>query len=779
MTTAADAGTLRDALRLAEEISWAVLPLHTAPGGACTCSKGAECGSPGKHPRTMHGTADATTDPAVIRGWWKEWPNANPAIATGAEHGLFMVGPDGTAGIAALAELERQHGALPLTPRAGSGSEDPGEHYYFVYPPGAVITNARNHRGLPIDVRGDGGLAVAPPSLHKSGRHYEWIVPPWETPLAQAPAWLIDWCQKEHSGPAPSAHAGNGACYGAAGPDVTKRVLAYLAKCPPAVSGCGGHNQTFAVARAVVYGFNLGPEAGYRLLAEAYNPFCRPPWSEKELLHKCHDANTKPCRKPRGWLLDQPPPESNGVHRARVPRPMKPSGNGTADHDADTEHDGPPPEPTQKPQGDAPAGGVSLADFYAYLPQHAYLFVPSRQMWPGGSINARFGKLGSGQSMISASTWLDRNRAVEQMTWMPGEPLLIKNKLISAGGWIDRSGCTCFNLYLPPQVESGDRTKAGPWIDHLQAVYPDDAPHILAWLAHRVQRPAEKINHALVLGGAQGIGKDTLLEPVKSAVGPWNFIEVSPHHLMGRFNGFVKSVVLRVSEARDLGDVDRYAFYEHMKVYTAAPPDVLRVDEKHLRENEVPNVCGVIITTNHKTAGIYLPPDDRRHYVAWSERDRNDFPADYWNQLHSWYAAGGRWHVAAYLAAHDLSVFNPKAPPPHTAAWWGIVDANQAPEDAELADVLDELNNPAAVTIAQLAERAGTEFRAWLTDRKNRRAIPHRLENASYVPVHNELAKDGLWKVNGKRQVIYAQSTLSPQERQAVAKAIAGAPPGL
>ena len=55
--------------------------------------------------------------------------------------------------------------------------------------------------------------------------------------------------------------------------------------------------------------------------------------------------------------------------------------------------------------------------------------------------------------------------------------------------------------------------------------------------------------------------------------------------MLGRFNGFVKSVILRVSEARDLGDVDRFTFYDHTKVYTAAPPDVLRVDEKYLREH--------------------------------------------------------------------------------------------------------------------------------------------------------------------------------------------------
>ena len=135
-----------------------------------------------------------------------------------------------------------------------------------------------------------------------------------------------------------------------------------------------------------------------------------------------------------------------------------------------------------------------------------------------------------------------------------------------------------------------------------------------------MQRPHEKINHGLVLGGLQGIGKDTLLEPVKHAVGPWNFAEVSPQQMLGRFNGFVKSVVLRISEAKDMGEFDRFKFYAHMKAYIAAPPDVLRVDEKNLREHSVFNVCGVVMTTNHKTDGIYLPADDRRHFVAWSEK---------------------------------------------------------------------------------------------------------------------------------------------------------------
>lgn len=188
-----------------------------------------------------------------------------------------------------------------------------------------------------------------------------------------------------------------------------------------------------------------------------------------------------------------------------------------------------------------------------------------------------------------------------------------------------------------------------------------------------MQRPSEKINHALVLGGSQGIGKDTLLEPVKHAVGSWNFIEVSPQHLLGRFNGFVKSVILRLSEARDLGDVDRYAFYEHLKIYTAAPPDVLRCDEKNLREHAVQNIFGIIITTNHKTDGIYLPPDDRRHYVAWSTATKEQFRDDYWKALYGWYGIGGGIrNVAAYLATLAISAFDPKAPPPKTAAYTGL-----------------------------------------------------------------------------------------------------------
>lgn len=420
--------------------------------------------------------------------------------------------------------------------------------------------------------------------------------------------------------------------------------------------------------------------------------------------------------------------------------------------------------------GERPSG-VALDDFFAYMPTHSYLFAPTRELWPAPSVNARIAKAHV-PGEIKATDWLDEHRAVEQMTWVPGLPMQIQDRLVSDGGWIERSGCTTFNLYREPRVEPGDPGQAQPWLDHVRQIYPSDADHIVAWLAHRVQAPHDKINHALVLGGPQGIGKDTLLEPVKYAIGPWNFQEVSPGHLLGRFNGFVKSVILRISEARDLGDVDRYSFYDHLKTYTAAPPDVLRVDEKHLREYAVFNVCGVIITTNHRTDGLYLPADDRRHYVAWSELTKGDFSPEYWTGLYQWYQRGGKEHVAAYLATHDLSDFDPKAPPPKTPAFYDFVDANRAPEDAELADALDRLGNPAAVTLDEIAGPGQAPFAEWLKDRKNARQVPHRMEAAGYVKVRNEHAGDGLWRIDGHRQAIYARRELSLRDRNAAATAV-------
>jgi hypothetical protein len=434
--------------------------------------------------------------------------------------------------------------------------------------------------------------------------------------------------------------------------------------------------------------------------------------------------------------------------------------------------------PPQQPH--VAAGKVELDDFWAFPPSHQYIYMPCREAWPAESINAILPPVvlhdakGQPQKVngkivkLKASLWLDRYQRVEQLTWAPGLPEIVADKHVVDGGWFERIGGHVLNLYRPPRLKRGDASQARPWVDHVHRIYDEhDSQHTINWLAHRVQRPGEKINHALVLGGPQGIGKDTLLEPVKCAIGAWNFHEILPTHLLETFNPFVRSVILRVNEAHDLGEdtrINRFAFYDRCKSYTAAPPDVLRCNEKYLRQHYVMNVLGFLITTNHKSDGIYLPAEDRRHYVAWSNRCKEDFTPDYWNRIWHWYEReDGLAHVAAYLLQHNLSRFDPKAPPPQTAAFWDIVAANIAPEDQELADVIAALDDSDAFILPDLIA-SGTTIE-WLLERKYRRALPHRLERCGYVPWRNLNADDGRWTICGKNHTIYVRAKLTPQER--------------
>jgi hypothetical protein len=418
----------------------------------------------------------------------------------------------------------------------------------------------------------------------------------------------------------------------------------------------------------------------------------------------------------------------------------------------------------------------SCEDFYALMTmENRFIYAPTGARWPGSNVDAQIASVLVGKRKMNASTWIARNRPVADMTWMPGQSQIIENRLVVEGGWIERPGVKCFNLYHPPTIKHGDPAKAGSWINHLRELYPDEAEHIMLWFAHRVQRPGVKINHALALIGGQGIGKDTILEPVRYAVGPWNFKDVRPADLFAPQNDFVQSIILCINEVHDLGDISRYEFYDKTKSYAAAPPDTIRVNAKYTPQYWVFNLTDLILTSNHKTDGLYLPADDRRHYVAYSELKGSDFPKSYFDDLHGWYEGGGFSHVAAYLATLDISKFNPKAPPPKTPAFWAIVDANRAPEDAELADVLDKLGKPNAVTLIQLmavTKNGLAEIYLWLKDRKNRRIIPHRMEKCGYIPVRNDAAEDGLWKIEGKRQVIYVKNTLPPVIQHQAARKI-------
>jgi len=151
------------------------------------------CEAGGKRPLTAEGFLEATTDEARIRGWWERWPNANVAIPTGERSGLLVLDVDAGEGTDSVALLELSRGQPPRTARVATGGG--GVHLYFRYPSsrelraaGMYTRQVRNSQGLlgdGLDVRGEGGYVVAPPS--STARTYRWID---RTPPASA-AWLL------------------------------------------------------------------------------------------------------------------------------------------------------------------------------------------------------------------------------------------------------------------------------------------------------------------------------------------------------------------------------------------------------------------------------------------------------------------------------------------------------------------------------------------------------------------------------------------------------------
>lgn len=187
---------------------FAVLPLHTIDDGdRCSCGKAVcrcdgrcddpigHCASAGKHPvghMVPNGVLDASRDDATITQWWAGFPDANIGITTGDASGIVVVDIDIKAGgDITLDDLQRRFGALEPTWCVETGSG--GIHLYYRMPD-ADVRNSAGMIGPGIDVRGNGGYVVAPPSLHASGERYRWSRDwhPNTVPLAELPPWLLE-----------------------------------------------------------------------------------------------------------------------------------------------------------------------------------------------------------------------------------------------------------------------------------------------------------------------------------------------------------------------------------------------------------------------------------------------------------------------------------------------------------------------------------------------------------------------------------------------------------
>jgi hypothetical protein len=144
-----------------------------------------------KSAKYSNGPWGKTTDPADIRRNFLKWPDANVCIAMGPDSGYFVLEVDtpkghNVDGIASLRALEAQHSPLPETRQAISPTGS--IHYYYKWPTTGTISNSASMIGPGIDIRGEGGMVVAPPSLKPGVGAYSWHN---EHPAVDAPEWLL------------------------------------------------------------------------------------------------------------------------------------------------------------------------------------------------------------------------------------------------------------------------------------------------------------------------------------------------------------------------------------------------------------------------------------------------------------------------------------------------------------------------------------------------------------------------------------------------------------
>lgn len=208
-----------------------------------------------------------------IAEWFRRWPDANIGIVTGEVSNLIVLDVDPKhGGDVALERLERRYRPLPITVEAITGGG--GRHLYFTHP--GLLT--RNRAGLAqgIDLRGDGGYIVAPPSIHPSGGSYEWVPGhrPDEIALAPFPRWLI----------API----HGARIGRSVSDWRLLVREGVAE--------GQRNSTIASLTGHLLWHNVDPCVALELMLAWNRMRCRPPLDDAEVadvvasITKLHDA---------------------------------------------------------------------------------------------------------------------------------------------------------------------------------------------------------------------------------------------------------------------------------------------------------------------------------------------------------------------------------------------------------------------------------------------------------------------------------------------------------
>lgn len=252
-----------------------------------------------KKPLIAGGFKNASTNPQQIREWWRRWPTASIGSPMGMATGMWCLDVDLPEGPRELEQLETTHGLLPATmeQRTGGG----GRQLFFSWPLDHEVRNSAKKLAHGLDVRGEGGYCILPPSGHPSGGTYTWPEGGEDAPAAAAPLWLLDLIAprpiKGDASPAKtSAKAESTTPYGRAALD------AEVAKVANAVKGCRNHElnaSAFTIGQLVGGGEVDRSEAEAALLTAAISVGLPNREAEKTILSGIRAGEKEPRRAPK------------------------------------------------------------------------------------------------------------------------------------------------------------------------------------------------------------------------------------------------------------------------------------------------------------------------------------------------------------------------------------------------------------------------------------------------------------------------------------------------
>jgi hypothetical protein len=285
---------------------------------------------------------------------------------------------------------------------------------------------------------------------------------------------------------------------------------------------------------------------------------------------------------------------------------------------------------------------------------------------------------------VEASICFDENRqkygakALVGITYAAGESVIVaRDGDLFGNRWRDAR----------PAVGAGDVT---PWLEHCKTLIPDpdELEHIFNVMAFKVQHPEVKINHAVLHGGDQGSGKDTMWAPFIWAVCGEHLKNrglLDNDTMSSQFGYALESEILILNELKEPDAKERRALANKLKPIIAAPPEMLTVNRKGLHPYQMANRVFVLAFSNDPVP-ISLDSQDRRWFCVWSHAPRMTPQAA--EKMWKWYKSGGFAAIGGWLASRNVTAFNAGAPPMMTEFKMNLVEHGMSMAESYLVELM-------------------------------------------------------------------------------------------